>query len=69
MRGDDLEAAFFLTPLSGSDVPLEVVVVFVGLGGGVLELELDVAEMSPAPPLPAAVRGTTTGWSVGPAAF
>jgi hypothetical protein len=64
MMGDEINpgAAPFLALLSGSEVALEAFVELVGLGGGgVLELDDDVDAMSPAPPLPPAVRGTSVG--------
>lgn len=65
-------APFFLAPLAGTALALEPAVeveLTVGLGGAVDGLELDVAAISPAPPLPAAVRGSGIGVLVSSGAF
>lgn len=63
MTGDKFNpgaAPFFFELLSGSALALEPLPEPVELGGGALELDGD-AVVSPAPPLPPAVRGTSVG--------
>ena len=64
MMGDELRpgaAPLFLALLPGSELLLEALAELVGVGDGVLVLEVEVAAMSPTPPLPAAVRGIRVG--------
>jgi hypothetical protein len=64
MMGDEFNpgtAPFFFALVPGSVLGLELLEELVGLGGGVLVLDVDEAAMSPAPPLPPAVRGTGVG--------
>lgn len=71
MMGDDFDprAPPVLAPLPGCALCLEPAEL-VGLGGGgVLEVDVDVAAMRPAPPLPAAVRGIGMGVLVSSATF
>jgi hypothetical protein len=55
-------ALAFFEPLSGSEEALELFPEeLVGLGGGALELDGVELAVSPAPPLPPAVRGISVG--------
>jgi hypothetical protein len=52
---------FFALLLSGSELALELPEPVELGGGGVLELDGIAVAVSPAPPLPPAVRGTSVG--------
>jgi len=52
---------FFFELVSGRAVALESLPEPVEVGGGGLELDGDAVAVSPAPPLPPAVRGTSVG--------